>query len=145
MFDKILFPTDFSDVAAKALQYVKQLREAGGREVIVLHVIDQSNLELLSSYSTIQDYVTIEKEIERRSQEEIGFIANDLKQLGFSVKERVEKGVPLRVVLQVAEEENPSVIVVGSHGKSNLEEMLLGSVSEKVVRKARHPVMVVKR
>jgi nucleotide-binding universal stress UspA family protein len=48
-------------------------------------------------------------------------------------------------VLKVAEEENPSVIVVGSHGKSNLEEMLLGSVSEKVVRKSRHPVLVVKR
>jgi nucleotide-binding universal stress UspA family protein len=45
----------------------------------------------------------------------------------------------------VAEEENPSVIVIGSHGKSNLEEMLLGSVSEKVVRKAKHPVLVIKR
>lgn len=145
MFEKILFPTDFSDVATKALQYVKQLREAGGREVVVLHVIDQSNLELLSSYSTIQDYLSIEKEIDTRASEEIGFISNDLRQLGFVVRERIEKGIPLRVVLKVAEEEHPSVIVVGSHGKSNLEEMLLGSVSEKVVRKSRYPVLVVKR
>jgi nucleotide-binding universal stress UspA family protein len=145
MFEKILFPTDFSDVAAKALQYVKRLKEAGSREVIVLHVIDQSNLELLSSYSTIQDFVGIEREIEKRSSEEIALIVNELKQHGFSVKERLEKGVPLRVVLKVAEEENPSVIVIGSHGKSNLEEMLLGSVSEKVVRKAKHPVLVIKR
>ena len=145
MFEKILFPTDFSDVAAKALQYVKRLKEAGSREVIVLHVIDQSNLELLSSYSTIQDFVGIEREIEKRSSEEIALIVNELKQHGFSVKERLEKGVPLRVVLKVAEEENPSVIVIGSHGRSNLEEMLLGSVSEKVVRKAKHPVLVIKR
>ncbi|HPI93495.1 MAG TPA: universal stress protein [Deltaproteobacteria bacterium] len=145
MFKKILFPTDFSDVAAKALQYVKQLREAGGREVIVLHVIDQSNLELLSSYSTIQDYLSIEHEIEKRSTDEIGFIGNELRQLGFTVTERIEKGIPLRVVLKIAEEESPSVIVVGSHGKSNLEEMLLGSISEKVVRKAKQPVLVVKR
>lgn len=145
MFKKILFPTDFSDVAAKALQYVKQLREAGGREVIVLHVIDQSNLELLSSYSTIQDYLSIENEIEKRSTDEIGFIGNELRQLGFTVTERIEKGIPLRVVLKIAEEESPSVIVVGSHGKSNLEEMLLGSISEKVVRKAKQPVLVVKR
>ncbi|MGD0211031.1 MAG: universal stress protein, partial [Desulfomonilia bacterium] len=144
MFEKILFPTDFSDVAAKALQYVKRLKEAGSREVIVLHVIDQSNLELLSSYSTIQDFVGIEREIEKRSSEEIALIVNELKQHGFSVKERLEKGVPLRVVLKVAEEENPSVIVIGSHGKGNLEEMLLGSVSEKVVRKAKHPVLVIK-
>ncbi len=145
MFDKILFPTDFSDVAAKALQYVKQLRETGGREVVVLHVIDQSNLELLSSYSTIGDYITIEKEIDKRASEEIGIISNELRQLGFTVKERIEKGIPRRVVLKVADEENPSVIVVGSHGKSNLEEMLLGSISEKVVRKSRHPVLVIKR
>jgi len=145
MFEKILFPTDFSDVATKALQYVKRLREAGAREVVVLHVIDQSNLELLSSYSTIQDFITIEKEIENRSSDEIALVVNELKKLGYQVRSRLEKGVPLRVVLKVAEEENPSVIVMGSHGKSNLEEMLLGSVSEKVVRKSRHPVLVVKR
>lgn len=145
MFEKILFPTDFSDVATKALQYVKRLKEAGGEEVIVLHVIDQSNLELLSSYSTIQDFINIEKEIETRSNEAIALVVNELKKLGYNVRARVEKGVPLRVVLKVAEEESPSVIVMGSHGKSNLEEMLLGSVSEKVVRKSKHPVLVVKR
>ncbi len=145
MFEKILYPTDFSDVAKKAFQYVKQLKEADGKEVVILHVIDQSNLELLSTYSTIQDYLNIEKEIKEKASEEIQFLVNELKQLGFSVKTRIEKGLPFREVLRVAEEEKPSVIVVGSHGKSNLEEILIGSVSEKVVRKVRYPVLVVKR
>ena len=145
MFEKILYPTDFSDVAKKAFQYVKQLKEADGKEVVILHVIDQSNLELLSTYSTIQDYLNIEKEIKEKASEEIEFLVNELKQLGFSVKTRIEKGLPFREVLRVAEEEKPSVIVVGSHGKSNLEEILIGSVSEKVVRKVRYPVLVVKR
>jgi nucleotide-binding universal stress UspA family protein len=145
MFEKILYPTDFSDVAKKAFQYVKQLKEADGKEVVILHVIDQSNLELLSTYSTIQDYLNIEKEIKEKASEEIEFLVNELKQLGFSVKARIEKGLPFREVLRVAEEEKPSVIVVGSHGKSNLEEILIGSVSEKVVRKVRYPVLVVKR
>jgi nucleotide-binding universal stress UspA family protein len=145
MFEKILYPTDFSDVAKKAFQYVKQLKEADGKEVVILHVIDQSNLELLSTYSTIQDYLNIEKEIKEKASEEIEFRVNELKQLGFSVKTRIEKGLPFREVLRVAEEEKPSVIVVGSHGKSNLEEILIGSVSEKVVRKVKYPVLVVKR
>ena len=145
MFEKILYPTDFSDVAKKAFQYVKQLKEADGKEVVILHVIDQSNLELLSTYSTIQDYLNIEKEIKEKASEEIEFLVNELKQLGFSVKARIEKGLPFREVLRVAEEEKPSVIVVGSHGKSNLEEILIGSVSAKVVRKVRYPVLVVKR
>jgi nucleotide-binding universal stress UspA family protein len=145
MFEKILYPTDFSDVATKAFQYVKQLKEAGGKEVVVLHVIDQSNLDLLSTYSTIQDYLNIEKEIKEKASEEITFLVNELKQLGFIVKSRIEKGIPFREVLRVAEEEKPSVIVVGSHGKSNLEEILIGSVSEKVVRKVKYPVLVIKR
>ena len=145
MFEKILYPTDFSDVAKKAFQYVKQLKEADGKEVVILHVIDQSNLELLSTYSTIQDYLNIEKEIKEKAAEEIEFLVNELKQIGFTVKARIEKGLPFREVLRVAEEEKPSVIVVGSHGKSNLEEILIGSVSEKVVRKVRYPVLVVKR
>jgi len=145
MFERILYPTDFSDVAKKALQYVKQLKDAGGREIIVLHVIDQSNLDLLSSYSSIQDYLNIEREIEERAAQEIAFIVNDLKHLGFTVRSRIERGLPFREVLRVADEERPSVIVLGSHGKSNLEEIFLGSVSEKVVRKARYPIMVVKR
>jgi nucleotide-binding universal stress UspA family protein len=145
MFEKILYPTDFSDVATKAFQYVKQLKEAGGKEVVVLHVIDQSNLDLLSTYSTIQDYLNIEKEIKEKASEEITFLVNELKQLGFIVKSRIEKGIPFREVMRVAEEEKPSVIIVGSHGKSNLEEILIGSVSEKVVRKIKYPVLVVKR
>jgi nucleotide-binding universal stress UspA family protein len=124
---------------------VKQLKEAGGKEVVVLHVIDQSNLDLLSTYSTIQDYLNIEKEIKEKASEEITFLVNELKQLGFIVKSRIEKGIPFREVLRVAEEEKPSVIVVGSHGKSNLEEILIGSVSEKVVRKVKYPVLVIKR
>lgn len=153
MFEKILFPTDFSEVAAKALTYVKGLKDCGGREVTVLHVIDTSNLEFLRSFSDsygttfgqIPDATTLEKEILRSAAAELNPIAETLRQAGLSVRERLEVGIPLRAVLQTAEEEEPDVIVVGSHGKSNLEEVLLGSVSEKIVRKATQPVLVIKR
>jgi len=44
MFEKILYPTDLSDVSKKALDYIKQLKEAGARKVIVLHVIDERGI-----------------------------------------------------------------------------------------------------
>jgi len=47
--------------------------------------------------------------------------------------------------LRVEEEEKVSLIVIGSHGKTNIKEMLMGSVSEKVVRRAKNPVLVIKR
>jgi nucleotide-binding universal stress UspA family protein len=70
---------------------------------------------------------------------------DELKKLGFQVKVRIEREVPFREILKVEEEEDVSVIVIGSHGKSNIGEMLLGSVSEKVVRKSKKPVLIVKR
>ena len=61
------------------------------------------------------------------------------------VKLRVETGVPVREILRVEAEEGVSAVVIGSHGISNLQEIFLGSVSEKVIRKSKMPVFVVKR
>ena len=52
MFKKILYPTDFSDVAKSALDFVKQLKDAGAQEVVVLHVIDKSSLDALAMYTS---------------------------------------------------------------------------------------------
>lgn len=51
MFEKILYPTDFSDEAMKALEFIKQLKGAGAREVIVLHVIDRRGLNDLARFA----------------------------------------------------------------------------------------------
>lgn len=72
-------------------------------------------------------------------------VEKELKAAGFDVKVRIERGAPHTKILEVAEQEKASPIVIGSHGRSNLGEMLLGSVSEHVIRHARVPVLVVKR
>ena len=144
MYKKILYPTDFSDVAKKALDYIIQLKDAGTYEVIVLYVIDKRNLDVLAWYG-VNDLLTFEQDMEGKLSEEMGEIEDVLKKRGFEVKLRIERGLPFKEILRVEEEEDVSLIVIGSHGKSNIKEMLLGSVSEKVVRKAKKPVLVVKR
>jgi len=52
MFEKILYPTDFSDVSKKPLNYLKQLMDARAKEVIVLHVIDERKIEAIALYGT---------------------------------------------------------------------------------------------
>jgi nucleotide-binding universal stress UspA family protein len=144
MLEKILYPTDFSEVAVKAFQFVKQMKGCGVEEVVILHVIDQRSIDALAIY-TDRDFMRIEQEWESTVTERIGPMEEELKEMGFKVDVRIERGIPFADILKVEEEENVSVIVIGSHGKSNVREMLLGSVSEKVVRKARNPVLVVKR
>jgi len=85
------------------------------------------------------------REITKEAREEGKRIEKELMERGFIVKLRIETGVPLKEILKVEDEEKVSAIIIGSHGKTNLEEMLLGSVSEKVIRQSKNPVLVVKR
>lgn len=149
MFKKILYPTDFSDASKKALDYVKQLREAGAKEVIVLHVIDDREIPGFIgpdegapvSGMQVEKMITL---MEEDAEKETRATEAELRESGFDVRVRIEKGIPFRDILRVEEEEEVSVIVVGSHGKGVVKEMLLGSVSEKVIRKSKKPVLVIK-
>ncbi len=143
MFEKILYPTDFSEVSTKVLGYVKRLRETGTQEVVALHVIDKKSLEFMF-YDT-QKSLEAETELIQRAQQDMERIVDELNRCGFIARARIETADPFREIVRIEEEEDISLIVIGSHGKSNIEEMLLGSVSEKVVRKAKGPVLVVKR
>ena len=144
MFKKILYPTDFSDVSKKAIDYIKQLRERGSETVIVLHVINQRGMQAVERYAS-GNSIEIEQRIMDDAKQQIKVIEDELKKSGFKVKSMIKTGIPMREILKAEEEENVSVIVIGSHGKSNLEEIFLGSVSEKVSRKCKNPVLIVKR
>jgi nucleotide-binding universal stress UspA family protein len=146
MFEKILYPTDFSDVSKKALGYIKTLKDAGAKEVIVLHIIDEREIAYISHLPEASiDIEKLEKKREEDVKEEIGAIEKELKENGFTVKTIIKKGVPFTDILETEEKENISVVVIGSHGKTCISEMLLGSVSEKVIRKSSKPVLVVRR
>ncbi len=143
MFKKILFPTDFSDVSQKAVKYIKQLKGAGAQEVIVLHVIDEKELLVLSRVP--DQYLKITTLMEKEIAKELAVVEADMTAEGFSVKLKVKTGKPFTEIMMTATEEKVSIIVVGSHGKSNIGEMLMGSVSENVIRHAKVPLLVISR
>lgn len=151
MFQKILYPTDFSDVSKKALAYIKSLKSTGTKQVIILRVINKGKAERISqgvAWAGIQvaDFLKeTYKRLEKEAYEEVKPIESELKDAGFDVKIRVEKGSPYSKILEVEQEEDVSAIVLGSHGRSNIEEILLGSVSEHVIRYSKKPVLVIKR
>lgn len=145
MFEKILYPTDFSDVAEKALAYLKKLKGSGAREVVVLHVIDERGFERLHRVVGDEKLEALRKYREEETQKLLQGVAKELKEAGLKVKLRIENGIPVREILRVEKEENVSALVIGSHGVSNLQELFLGSVSEKVIRRSLTPVFVIKR
>lgn len=140
MFEKILFPTDFSQNSKKALEYIKQLKAAGAEEVIALHVIDERTLIEAGYVDSIKGRL---KEQSRKSME---VLAKELEGIGFKVQSHIRVGVPFKEILEMEKEVSDlSLLIMGSHGKSNIVEMLMGSTAEKVVRKCKTPILILKR
>ncbi|MGB3460112.1 MAG: universal stress protein [Halobacteriota archaeon] len=151
MFRTILYPTDFSDCAVKAGEYVKKLKEAGAEEVVVVHVIDKRDRARMSSgvagygeTPVTYDYEVLERMI-ANAKKKLDELKTEIETVGLKVAVKMPEGVPRKEILKTAEEENVSLIVLGSHGKSNVRELLLGSVSEKVIRNSKRPVLVIKK
>lgn len=146
MFKKILYPTDFSDVAKSALPYIKQFKEAGAAEVVLLHVLDKTRHEALAMYpgpgSRMEE---IEEHWKAEAIDKLRKIADELEKEGFKVNIKIVLDVPFRGIVKTEEDEDVTVTIIGSHGISNIQEMFLGSVAEKVIRKSKRPVFVVKR
>lgn len=146
MYRSILFPTDFSETANKSLNYIVQLRGAGSQEVIVLHVINRHILDGLVRHGVLDVQVEQwERKAREVAEESLTKMRKRLELKGFAVKVMIETGYPAKVILEVERRVRPSLIVVGSHGRSSISDMLLGSVSDHVIRKSRYPVLVVKR
>jgi len=145
MFRKILYPTDFSEVSRTAINYLLQLKDAGTAEVVILHVIDTRNLHVPNIYNAFDDLSMLGEKQAALAKKEAENMIKELNDAGIKTTLRIEKGIPFTEILRVEKEENVSLIVIGSHGTTNVKEMLLGSVSEKVIRKAEKPVLVVKR
>ncbi len=84
-------------------------------------------------------------EFDHEDSKRLQALCRALIMFGLQARPLLRHGIPFRETLKVAEEENPSLIVLGSHGRSAVQEMLAGSTFENVVRLSRHPVLVVRR
>lgn len=143
MFRKILYPTDFSDGSHRVMDYLPQLKDAGAEEVIILHVVDTRLLHIPEIYKIVDMSLLGDKQV-AAAKKKAADIAKILKAEGFKTRISIVKGIPFQKILQTEQSEDVSLIIMGSHGTSNVKEMLLGSVVEKVVRKAKKPVMIVR-
>ncbi len=154
LFERILYPTDFSELAEVARSYVLKLKEAGGEEIILLHVIhplelslpqldDPFALDVATIYAHLPEF---EKQVLQQNEAMLEEIASELRAAGFRVKKVLTVGDPKEEIVNVANEEKVSVIVIGYHGKGILERILeMGSTAKAVIKKASCPVLVVKK
>ncbi|MCS7159540.1 MAG: universal stress protein, partial [Gemmatales bacterium] len=130
---RILFATDFSPGANQAWQAACHLARAAGAHLIVLHVIPPQ----VAGYEAVLRGLPVSQYREQAERAMARYSCADLP-----VEKRFAEGEPAETILRVAAQENADCIVLGTHGYGVLTRMFLGSVAEKVLRKAPGLVLV---
>jgi len=132
----ILHPTDFSEQSEYALRLACALARDHGAHLIVLHVAPPPVIASAEGVFHSEPEYCLEPLREQLHQLQTPDVGR--------VDRRVEEGEPEDEILRVAQESNADLIVMGTHGRTGLDRLLLGSVAEQVVRQASCPVMTVK-
>jgi nucleotide-binding universal stress UspA family protein len=150
MISKILVATDGSETALKASRYAVDLAKQLGASITILSVIDHRSLP--SYYAvppeviTVQIMETVEESLREASKKDVARVKKLCEKKGVSCRAVISSGNPAEEIIKEAERSRSNLIVIGSHGKSVLAAVFLGSVTYGVAHKeTRIPVLIVKR
>lgn len=139
---QILVPTDFSEHAENALKVAAQIAKKNNSEIIILHILElpsQMNDAVLGGASIPETMLFIKK-----ANEMLHEVSSKPYLDGISITEIVKIDKPIHGISQISKEHEADLIIMGSHGSSGIEELLIGSTTEKVVRNSEIPVLVIK-
>ena len=140
----ILVPTDFSEYSNNALNYGCALSEKFGSELHLLHVLQDLVAMVPEPGLAFPPPGNYMQELQQSSEQAL----NDLPPAGWghgpAIVRTTRNGPPFVEIVRYARENEIDLIVIGTHGRGGLAHMLLGSVAEKVIRKASCPVLTVR-
>lgn len=134
---KILFPVDFSTLGEAALDLATSLARDRGAKLLIVHVEEPP-----MAYGGGEMYYGIEEPDREELMRMLSQVLPTDPTVGY--EHRMLLGSPATAIVHLAEKEGVDMIVMPTHGRTGLFRMLVGSVAEEVVRKAKCPVLTVK-
>jgi nucleotide-binding universal stress UspA family protein len=141
---RILVPTDFSKFSQNALNYAAAFAGKFEAELHLLHVVQNLALVIPEIISVEPPVTPSIEQLTTAVQAAFDRIIKENQLQNLNVKREVREGAPFYEIIQYARDAGIDLIVMGTHGHSGLVHVLLGSVTEKVVRKAPCPVLTVR-
>jgi universal stress protein A len=139
----ILVPTDFSHSSQQALSWALELVTRWGSRVVLLHALPpwDDPVRMKEAGVSIADFEAgLRADAEAQAQE----LLSKTDQQGVTIQTCILVGLPNTTICHVAEQEQADLIIMGSHGRTGLAHVFLGSVAENTVRYAPCPVLVIR-
>jgi len=142
--EKILCPVDFSEYSLKAYEYAQSLAQHYEAKLLLQHVVQP--LTSTYPYDTFPDAINeVFWNLENSAGERLSEMISSHNGNGLEIQRFVHKGTAPDCILAFAESQSADLIVMGTHGRHGFDHFAMGSVAEKVLRKARCPVLVVRK
>ncbi|HEY6560213.1 MAG TPA: universal stress protein [Polyangiaceae bacterium] len=144
---RILAPVDFSPGSKAALDYALLFADRFNAQLTILHVweIPHTLRPDLMVWLEGTDRLPVENILLKQSKDEMeAFMAKLPAEARGRVQTRTEQGNVVRTIVQIAETDGFDLLVVGTHGRTGLAHVVMGSVAERVVRHASCPVLTVR-
>lgn len=139
---KILYPTDFSDNSVPAAEYARTLAQLAGATIHVIHVVgvlaDQRKRMIQP-----ESFAIFEQEVETLAVREMETFCRQHFDDQVPYETEVTLGTPYKIILERARDLGCDLIVMGSHGQSGIQEVIFGSTAQRIIRRARIPVLTV--
>jgi len=139
----ILYATDFSDSSLPASAYARMLAELAGAKLHILHVISE-----LSDQRRTMIYQEFYKTFAKGVEQEALHDMEELRTTQFKGFDNLECltviGTPFQEIMRQAEVCSADLIVMGTHGRTGIEHVLVGSTAERLVRNSKIPVLTVR-
>ena len=142
MFKKILCPVDFSEFTDEILEYAVSIAQKYNAELYLIHIIPNLNyFTPYESFFTPENLIVVEKNMETEVNKDFDAI---IKKIDIPVKKVIKTGAAFVEIIDYVRTESINLIIMGTHGRTGLEHILIGSVAERVIRKAPCPVLTVR-
>jgi nucleotide-binding universal stress UspA family protein len=141
LYDRILVPTDGSEASDAAVSHALDLAAEHGATLLAVYVVDTASIAGMTMETTWEG---VSDMLYREGEEALDEVTALATERGVPVETSVVEGAPARMILEHAEERNCDVVVMGTHGRGGIDRLLLGSVTEKVVRGSDVPVLTVR-
>ena len=141
MFTKILVPVDGSDNSYKALEASLVLSEKLGSNISVVNVMEQVPITHIESEKLLNELLEAYK---KENQEILSKCSDIARQKGITIKTVLLQGNPAPAILDYSKKENFDLVIMGSRGMGKFKELILGSVSSKIVHHSPCAIMIIK-